>query len=1783
MKTLKFLFLTLLFSSCLQAQLSYPFPQMVPDEFMEPGFHPSVDRETFPKDMRDARETYIGMIDDNQANANALFELRTYTGSVEYQNEYPDATQTLDYEIMVPPADAVAPPDGFPLVFTTYGRARLADVMALDAFRQQYPAYVVSFIHGERPGPLHAPPVYRDFSFLFLEVFDHLFATYNIDTNRVYGSGWSRGGSSMTILSHAYASLGNTEPLITAAVPSAGGFQGLEENLIESIRDVKWLSLQGSNDGNSNPKGSKQAFDQLQKAGALDNIFWWVEGAGHSPHGFGWNVAEVVDWMFAQTKADLALRPDAVLTMDETDADVPLTFTADASASTPNNGGSIVGYSWQLFKSQESIADYSNRDLHGWTLDTGFQGAPVIGTGSSVTETINEPGTWWLRVIVEDDEGNRRAATQEIQVRSVDPTAAFTFSRNHEEAGTAIQFDASDSVAEYGADLGTYAWDFGDGATGGGEQTSHTYATAGTYSTQLTVTSTDGETHSVSHDVTVTSQFPGYRYFRFTGTDMIETYKNPLIREFAFRVGSVTVPRQPMTSNSSQGITVEASWVSGDNEPYMAFDHDTETYWGAHNYFAPGILDIDVGEDQRFVPTGVDVVMADSRNRWRTFELEGSVDDQQWDTLWSYDLDADGQLDDEGSTILFDDVPFVEVSNVDDGGVYGLGTEFALQATTFNLDTVTQVNYFVNGTLLGSSSAGAPFELIWQPSTMGEYELTVEAIFGSGDSTVSPFPVVITINEAPELDHIDITPIDVALYPGDTKAYQAESFSQFGNLLEPQPAITWSVPADAGTIDSNGTFTAGTEFGTYAVQAEATYEGVTLAETVSVVVANSVDFCVEHFAGTELRDAWEFIRKEDWTESRADVNEGLLTIQSRGESMWQGTQKFSAVRRDDITGDFDVSVKVVSQNQNYTADASKLGILVANDFDDLSQGGYLSLHTRGNGRVLFQREGTLGEISSSTSADFPAGKSWPVWLRLVKAGTDFTAYYKFAAGDDWVALGTSTVAAATTDSEVALFASSNNTSETLFGVLTDFIIADCDPALAPPPTIDTPPDGASLEAGGSHTFSVVASGDAPLSYQWLKDGTPIDGATGTSLTLDPAGVSDSGSYTVAVTNPNGTTVSDPAVLEVSGIALTLVSAPTVDELTYGESLSEAVISGGQVENPSADTVAGTFAFVAGGTEPDAGTANHSLRFTPTDDFQYEPLEFAASVTVNPASVSFTLTDLSQSYNATGRTPTVATDPAGVAVDLSFDGLAQDPVDAGSYPFSVEVNDPNFVGIDSGTLVITPAALEVTADDQVKGLGDADPALTWSFTAGQLFGGDTLSGALSRVSGETTGSYAIQQGTLAAGGNYTLSVVSGTLTIVEVLEYTLSYDANNGTGSVPDPVTAEDGTSVPVAFTPEPTRDGFDFLGWKTDPNGLLADFAVGETESLVLTEDTILYAHWVSPWELQENFDALTLGGISGQNGWSGDPTGTVLEDPDNPENQALRFAPNNNDAVSKDLSNTITSSDTATIFYRFYVPEGTSRINQQIRMPSSTPIRLKWDNDPSDPVLWLFDASMASSTKQQVEQNIVRDTWYNTWLAIESGTGEYRIYIEGGDFTEPTLVTVPDMGDDPESHPFNPGTIGALVFTGWNNAPMLYDDFYLLMGEVSLDDPRPPAVQDGFTTWQQENALEEGDTEDTVVPELDGTLTYGDLYVMGASLSGGEWTGLLHAQIHPVEAGDPALTFQGVSGRSYQLQWTADLGNPDWQPAGSALSGNDQELQMNPQVPAPGEGRFYRIQVRLE
>jgi hypothetical protein len=87
-------------------------------------------------------------------------------------------------------------------------------------------------------------------------------------------------------------------------------------------------------------------------------------------------------------------------------------------------------------------------------------------------------------------------------------------------------------------------------------------------------------------------------------------------------------------------------------------------------------------------------------------------------------------------------------------------------------------------------------------------------------------------------------------------------------------------------------------------------------------------------------------------------------------------------------------------------------------------------------------------------------------------------------------------------------------------------------ALVAPPAITSQPANQTIAAGGSATFTVAATGAAPLTYQWRFNGVNINGATTPSLTINNAQLPQAGGYSVRIVNSAGAAVSVTAILTV---------------------------------------------------------------------------------------------------------------------------------------------------------------------------------------------------------------------------------------------------------------------------------------------------------------------------------------------------------------------------------------------------------------------------------------------------------------------------------------------------------------------------------------------------------------------------------------------------------------------------------------------------------------------------
>ena len=93
-----------------------------------------------------------------------------------------------------------------------------------------------------------------------------------------------------------------------------------------------------------------------------------------------------------------------------------------------------------------------------------------------------------------------------------------------------------------------------------------------------------------------------------------------------------------------------------------------------------------------------------------------------------------------------------------------------------------------------------------------------------------------------------------------------------------------------------------------------------------------------------------------------------------------------------------------------------------------------------------------------------------------------------------------------------------------------------------PPAITTQPESLTVSQGANATFTVIATGTAPLAYQWYFGGLPVADATDSAFTVVNAQPANAGNYTVEVLNVAGQITSDNA-------ALTVGAPPIIDGIS----------------------------------------------------------------------------------------------------------------------------------------------------------------------------------------------------------------------------------------------------------------------------------------------------------------------------------------------------------------------------------------------------------------------------------------------------------------------------------------------------------------------------------------------------------------------------------------------------------------------------------------------------------
>src|SRR5204863_252749 len=175
------------------------------------------------------------------------------------------------------------------------------------------------------------------------------------------------------------------------------------------------------------------------------------------------------------------------------------------------------------------------------------------------------------------------------------------------------------------------------------------------------------------------------------------------------------------------------------------------------------------------------------------------------------------------------------------------------------------------------------------------------------------------------------------------------------------------------------------------------------------------------------------------------------------------------------------------------------------------------------------------------------------------------------------------------------------------------------------PTITTLPASQTVTAGQRATFTVTATGTAPLSYQWQKNGATIGAATAASYTTPATTASDSGDqFTVDIGSAAGSVTSRAAALTVNAapVAPTITTQPASQTVTAGQTATFTVTATG--------TAPLSYQWQKNGTAIGAATAaSYTTPATTASDsgaqFTVVVGNAAGSVTSNAASLTVTTT------------------------------------------------------------------------------------------------------------------------------------------------------------------------------------------------------------------------------------------------------------------------------------------------------------------------------------------------------------------------------------------------------------------------------------------------------------------------------------------------------------------------------------------------------------------------------
>ena len=400
------------------------------------------------------------------------------------------------------------------------------------------------------------------------------------------------------------------------------------------------------------------------------------------------------------------------------------------------------------------------------------------------------------------------------------------------------------------------------------------------------------------------------------------------------------------------------------------------------------------------------------------------------------------------------------------------------------------VSFSANGTNAAKSTI-ATF------SKAGTYSFAVTITNALGYSVYSG--VDVTVNQTLTGTDATISPASTTVAPGSSVQFNVYGMDQFGDPMgTPLNSVTWSVYSGVGTINSSGLYTAPVGgSGTATVRAVTSTGQIHYAnaELLTNIFTSNLDIGSPSPTGSGSYN------------SSSDT----YTVAGGGADIWGSSDQFHFLSQS-FTGNGTIIARVESvQNTNVSA---KGGVMFRDS--TAANAAYAFAWVKPNGNVVFETRSANGASSSYSST--VSGAGFPVWVRLVRSGNQFTASYS-TNGTSWTQVGTTQTVTMATNAQTGLAVTSHTNGTLCTSVFSNVSVTS--PDTTPPTVTINQETGQSDPANGSPiNYTVVFS--EPVTDFATGDVTLSGTAGATTATVTGSGTT----YNVAVSGmtANGTVI-----------------------------------------------------------------------------------------------------------------------------------------------------------------------------------------------------------------------------------------------------------------------------------------------------------------------------------------------------------------------------------------------------------------------------------------------------------------------------------------------------------------------------------------------------------------------------------------------------------------------------------------------------------------------------------